>query len=151
MAINYYIGDRLTGLSTDPKPTGLVGWIFDELDTGLSYIHDGTEWVRKHGKDSWRFIKPTMDNQTLSLFKNDRVFVDVSQYRVNLILPLNPELGDVVVISDYKLNSSNNNITVYRNSNNILSQADDLSIDLSGATVELIYSDSTVGWMIVQR
>jgi hypothetical protein len=44
MAIQYYVGDKITGLSTDTKPVATVGSTFLELDTGNGFYYYGGTW-----------------------------------------------------------------------------------------------------------
>lgn len=50
MAISYWAGGLIRGLSTDTKPdhAGLNGYNFIETDTGSIYRHNGTSWARIH-------------------------------------------------------------------------------------------------------
>lgn len=45
MAIKYYVGNKISGLSTDTKPTTVpIGTVFYETDTAKEYVFDGTSW-----------------------------------------------------------------------------------------------------------
>jgi len=74
--------------------------------------------------------------------------VDCSSAAVTLTLPLSPSVGDTVAIADHTGNAATNNITVGRNGVNIDAQAEDLVIDVSKSSIELVYSGATVGWAI---
>lgn len=45
MALIYFAGQRITGLSTDTKPTIADGWTFTEADTQRELIRHGGVWV----------------------------------------------------------------------------------------------------------
>ena len=48
MVIKYLDGGRITGLSTDAKPTNIpTGSSFIETDTGSKYVHNGTAWIQE--------------------------------------------------------------------------------------------------------
>ena len=81
----------------------------------------------------------------------DRLLVDCSSASVTITLPSSPSTGESVVISDFTFSSQDNNITINRNGSNILADTENLILDVNGATVELVYSNSTVGWMVIQR
>ena len=57
-------------------------------------------------------------------------------------------VDDTIQIIDIANNAATNNITVDRNGSEINNAADNLTIDVSGAIVTLIYSGSTYGWII---
>lgn len=45
MTLKYYVGDKITGLSSDTKPTTVnAGATFFETDTGKTYVYDGSTW-----------------------------------------------------------------------------------------------------------
>tara|TARA_B100002019_G_scaffold190210_1_gene164455 strand:+ start:18831 stop:19163 length:333 start_codon:yes stop_codon:yes gene_type:complete len=81
---------------------------------------------------------------------NDRLLVDTAGGAYTVTLPANASLlvDDTIQIIDIANNAATNNITVDRNGSEINNAADNLTIDVSGAIVTLIYSGSTYGWII---
>lgn len=81
---------------------------------------------------------------------NDRLLVDTSGGAYTITLPANATLlvDDTIQIIDIANNAGTNNITVARNGSEINNAADNLTIDVNGAIVTLIYSGSTYGWII---
>ena len=65
---------------------------------------------------------------------------------LNLTLPANPTSGDSIKISN---RSNVATCQLLRNGNRILGAASDLTLDTVGASFELIYSDTTNGWIII--
>lgn len=65
---------------------------------------------------------------------------------LTLTLPGSPVAGDIVGISN---RSGNTDAIVARNSSNIMSLAEDLTVDSVDAGFTLVYSDATRGWVIV--
>jgi len=63
-------------------------------------------------------------------------------------LPASPSVGDLVGIIDSKSNFATNNLTVGRNSSNIMGEAEDLTLDVDDTNFTLVYSGSTQGWII---
>lgn len=81
---------------------------------------------------------------------NDRLLVDTSGGAYTITLPANASLlvDDTIQIIDIANNAANNNITVARNGSEINNAADNLTIDVSGAIVTLIYTGATYGWVV---
>ena len=85
--------------------------------------------------------------QTLS--NKARVFADTSTGPFTLTLPASPSIGHFVKITDAAGTFGNNNLTVGRNSQRIMSLQEDLVLDISGSSIELVYVNSTYGWRLV--
>jgi len=81
---------------------------------------------------------------------NDRLLVDTSGSAITVTLPANSTLlvDDTIQIIDIANNAGTNNITVGRNGSEINNDASDLTIDVNGAIVTLIYSGATYGWIV---
>ena len=65
---------------------------------------------------------------------------------LNLTLPASPAMGDSIKISN---RSNVATCQLLRNGNNILGAAADLTLDTPSASFELVYTDSTNGWVII--
>ena len=65
-------------------------------------------------------------------------------------MPANATLltGDQIQIIDIANNAGSNSITVGRNGSKINGASEDLTIDVAGAIVTLIYSGTTYGWVV---
>ena len=89
-------------------------------------------------------------NSTFNATVNDRILADSSSAGFTITLPASTTLllNDTIQIIDIANNAATNNITVDRNGSEINNAADNLTIDVSGAIVTLIYSGSTYGWII---
>ena len=80
----------------------------------------------------------------------DRILADSSSGAFTITLPAAADtlVGDVVQIIDVTGSFATNNVTVGRNGSNINSDASDLTLDINGAIVTLIYTNVTYGWVI---
>ena len=76
------------------------------------------------------------------------VWADTSGGTWTLTLPASPQQGDKVRIVDVRGTFDTNNLTVSRNGSTIMGDAADMVVSTEGASFELIYSDSTRGWVI---
>ena len=81
---------------------------------------------------------------------NDRILANSTSAAFTITLPLSTSLlsNDTIQIIDVGQASATNNITVARNSALINGAADNLTIDLNGAVITLIYTGVTYGWLI---
>jgi len=75
-------------------------------------------------------------------------FVDTSGGAITLTLPTTALLGDTIRIIDMSGTFDTNNLTVARNSHKIQRDSADLTVDTEGAAFDLIYSNSTNGWLL---
>ena len=97
-----------------------------ELGSGLNSIYD--------------VISTTATNKTLV----NREYCTVTAAGQTVTLPASPSAGWEVVISvgDFT------NTVVGRNSQNIMGLAENMTIDVVNATVNLVFIDATRGWRI---
>ena len=84
-------------------------------------------------------IKVASDSPHTATSKDQLIINSASAF--TLTLPASPSNGDTVVLS----NAGAGTVTVGRNSSNIDSLAEDGTLN-SGASVQLVYSGSTIGW-----
>lgn len=82
---------------------------------------------------------------------NDRILADTTTAPFTIILPTVGSLlvNDTIQIIDVGGVAGSNNITVDRNGARIRGQEDNLIIDVSGATITIMYSGPTYGWVII--
>lgn len=78
----------------------------------------------------------------------DMILADTTSAPFSITLPLTPNVGDRVMITDSHGMFGTNTLTVDRNGHSIDSVAADFTISTNGAWVELIYVDAIVGWTI---
>lgn len=63
---------------------------------------------------------------------------------LTLTLPASPVAGDFVSVQN---SSGTTTATIARNGNNIMSLAEDMTIDVTSAAITLMYADATRGWV----
>ena len=80
----------------------------------------------------------------------DRILADSTSGAFTITLPSSSTaiVGDVVQIIDVTGNFATANVTVARNGSNINSTAEDLTLDINGVVVTLLYTNPTYGWVI---
>lgn len=81
---------------------------------------------------------------------NDRILVDSISSGFTITLPQNSSLlvGDVIQIIDVGNNLGTNNVIIDRLDSLILGQADNLTMDVNGAILTLLYTGNTYGWVL---
>jgi len=87
---------------------------------------------------------------TYTTVNGDQVLVDTSGSGigapVTINLPASPSVGDEVHFIDSGNNLASNNLTIGRNSSNILGAASDLVVSTNTAAFTLVYVNATRGW-----
>ena len=89
----------------------------------------------------------TAVSSNISVAANNKYFVNTSAART-LTLPASPTLGDEIQLFDATGTAGTNNITVNSNSGKINGSVQDLTIDVNGAALLLIYTGSDYGWVV---
>jgi hypothetical protein len=82
---------------------------------------------------------------------NDRILADSNGSPFTITLPNVGSLleNDTIQIIDVGGVAGSNNITVARSGAKIRGQEENLVIDVSGATITIMYSGPTYGWIII--
>lgn len=81
---------------------------------------------------------------------NDRILANSTSAAFTITLPLSTSLleNDTIQIIDIGGISATNNITVARNGAKIQNLAEDLTINVNNASLTLVYTGATFGWII---
>jgi hypothetical protein len=79
---------------------------------------------------------------------NTRLLVDTTNGAVTVNLPASPATGDYVEFVDAAGKFDANNLTVGRNSLNIMGLAEDMTVAKLNASFRLVYANATQGWRI---
>ena len=74
-------------------------------------------------------------------------FIDTTSNAHTFNLPASASAGDTVAIKDYAGTFGTNALTINRNGHNIQGAANNSAISTNRANVELVYIDSTKGWL----
>ena len=90
-------------------------------------------------------------NSNFTAVAGNGYFVSTSGGAVTATLPASPSAGDEVRFIDLSATFDSNNLTVGRNSEKIMGDAADLTVATERAGFGLVYSDSTNGWLLIDK
>ena len=90
-------------------------------------------------------------NSNFTAVAGNGYFVSTSGGAVTATLPASPSAGDEVRFIDLSATFDSNNLTVGRNSEKIMGDAADLTVATERAGLGLVYSDSTNGWLLIDK
>ena len=140
-----YIGPSATNPTTRNDGSALVNgdFYFNTSNAGL-YVWTGSVWEPSIANTSVTVILP-YSNYTGAgtLTNNAGALVDTSGGSYTLNLPASPSIGDRVVVADAGDTFGANNLTIGQNGSTIDGVAEDFIIDISGVSVEFIYTGTT--------
>lgn len=89
-----------------------------------------------------------LGNNGDTILSNAQILANTSNGAFGLYLPTSPTVGSTVQILDTNNTFATYNLTLYRNGSPINGLAEDLTCDIAGAKVDLIYKGSSIGWQI---
>ena len=92
-----------------------------------------------------RIYTTVSNNQTTSKTLGNREFVSVVGAGLTMTLPASPAAGNEVAIQVGDFTDT----VIGRNSQNIMSLAENMTIDVANRTVNLVFTDATRGWRVV--
>lgn len=81
----------------------------------------------------------------------DQILADTSGGVFTILLPASPTAGQFVVIADAKSTWGTNNLTVGRNGQLIESTAANLTADVNGVQITLVFVGGGVGWRVLYQ
>jgi len=141
--VNPTAGEHLTALLTvDGAGTGLDADLLDGQE-GTYYLDYDNLSNKPTALRAW-----VSKTTAYTALVNDYVAVNTTGGAVTITLPATPALGDTVGILDAAGTASSNNITLARNSSNIMGLAEDMTIATNNSSFELVFIDATVGWRL---
>ena len=78
-------------------------------------------------------------------------FVDTSGGAVTATLPSSPSAGDTIRFIDLAATFDSNALTIGRNTNKIMGDTADMTVNTERAALGLVYSDSSNGWLLIEK
>lgn len=120
--------------------------------TNLNNIEDGIESVANDvdGLRVWSTMNTSDDGAVLN-GPAENFFCDTSGGAFIVNLPATPAFGTRRKLVDVAGTFGTNNLTVGANGSKIIGDAEDLVLDVALASVELVYSGDTYGWVVTTK
>lgn len=119
-------------------------------NAGVQFYNTDTDQLEIYNGDGWHPVRDTLAisavNSNTNLVSNRNYWVTGSG--LTLTLPSAPNAYDTIKITDTTGNIQASNLTIARNGKNIMGQADNMLLDTNGASVTLVYYDTSRGWTL---
>jgi len=130
----------LNQVLTFPTYDGVSGQVLTTDGAGA------ISWINSATAASW--VEKTDDYSAVA---SDKIIVNSYTKAINITLPANPNFGDEITIIDGMANAETHNITINRNTRKIEGSAEDMTIDVNGAAFNIVYYNSSRGWILTER
>ena len=140
-----YIGPSATTPITRNDGSALVNgdFYFNTSNTSL-FVWTGSVWEPSIANTTITTVLPYYAyTSTGTLTNNAGALVDTSGGSYTLNLPASPSIGDKVFVADVGDTFGANNLTIGQNGSTIDGVAEDFIIDISGVSVQFIYTGTT--------
>lgn len=99
--------------------------------------------VTGEGGTAWSII-----NADYSAIAGQGLFADTTNNRITVTLPASPSTGDTIIVSDKAGKFKVNPLTVNSGLQKINGKDGPLVLNISDASVVLIYTDNNIGWRL---
>ena len=131
--------------------TGSVGELIIDTTLNNLRVHDGTTAgghpVRVSGGVEWQAVVTS----ATTMVAGNGYFVNTTSSAFTMTLPASPSIGDYIRIIDYAGTFDSNTCTVGRNSQKIAGVSADMTVTTERAGLELVFVDSTQGWLLTEK
>lgn len=119
-------------------------------NAGVQFYNTDTDQLEIYNGAGWHPVRDTLPiagvNSNTTMVANRNYWVTGNG--ITLTLPSSPNAYDTIKITDTTGNIQGSNITIARNGSNIMGTADDMLLDTNGASVTLVYYNSSRGWTL---
>ena len=119
-------------------------------NAGVQFYNTDTDQLEIYNGSGWHPVRDTLPiagvNSNTTLVSNRNYWVTANG--ITLTLPSSPNPYDTIKITDTTGNIQSSNSTLARNGTNIMGTADDMLLDTNGASVTLVYYDTSRGWTL---
>ena len=92
----------------------------------------------------------TLKSSAFDAIAGTKYAVDTTSATVAITFPASPTIGDSIVVLDAEGTFATHNSTIIRNGKKIDGVADNLTLNINGAEVELVYVGGSKEWQLVR-
>jgi len=134
-------------------PTGTTANRPGSPASGMFRYNSTTNSLEVYGSASWEpagSLRWSIVNSADTIEKSEGFMVDTTGGPVTVTLPVSAQIGDTIRIADVAGNFAVNNCTIARNGHNIMGLAQDMTLDTQYASIGLLYSNATYGWILTE-
>jgi len=141
--IDFGTGANQVSASDIPVLDAGTNYTATDVEGVLTEIDGRLDTLESAGSSAW-----AIKTGSYTAVDGDKLLVNTTATSITITLPAAPVSGDEVIIRDAKRTSETNSILVSRNGLNIGGLAEDLTINVNGVQVHLVYVDAGHGWSV---
>jgi len=138
-----------TGSKGDLGYTGSIGYTGS---TGVGYTGSaGSIGYTGSQGSSGTGITWSEKTANFNAVASNGYFVNTTSGVITATLPASPTLGDTISFIDEGNTFDTNNLTISRNGKPIQNNASDLTVNIEGSGLTLVFSNATNGWLLNEK
>jgi len=111
--------------------------------TATKFVGDGSGLTGVAGGTSWQSVQTS----NFTAVAGNGYPVNTTSAAITVTLPASPAAGNYVVITDYARTWATNAVTINPNGGKIQASTSNITLNISGQSISLVYIDSTQGWL----
>ncbi len=140
------INTTLSGYGSRLDSIDGVGGTVESLTNSVISLSGDSNDLEKYNE--WRNIEVDPAGDVIADLV-DNIFISWAG-AVSVLLPTTPELNSRIRVCDAGCDFSVNNLTIKRNTNNMMGATNDYVFDYANGSIELSWSGAVYGWVVTR-
>ena len=137
------------GTVTSIANTTIINKVLTTYVSGAGVVANTDTIVQAINKLNGNDVQPwVVRTSNTTVVTGNRILADTSNGAFTITLPASPVVGNEIRIADAGGRFAANNLTIGRNSANIVGSNTDLVLDVSNSSVNLVYYNTARGWVL---
>ena len=129
--------------------TTIINKVLTTYVSGAGVVANTDTIVQAINKLNGNDVQPwVVRTSNTTVVTGNRILADTSNGAFTITLPASPVVGNEIRIADAGGRFAANNLTIGRNSANIVGSNTDLVLDVSNSSVNLVYYNTARGWVL---